>query len=317
MSRNSPKVSVVMSVYNGEPYLREAIDSILHQTFTDFEFIIIDDGSTDKSADIISSYDDLRIVLIQQKNRGLAAALNAGIKAARGKYIARMDADDISLPERFEVQFDFLERHPACVAVGSNANIIDMNGEYLYTSSNPIAWQDIQNFLPASPFFHSSTVFRKDTAIKCGGYYEEIKHHFEDMILWNKMALHGELWNIEKPFINYRLVPSAITNRSNETSVVMRRICGNILQNGNISHSDLNLLQRVTQKRSERWKKSNYFLHIGKIYIERNFQRGRSAGNLIKSLLYRPLNAKAWFNLTLLLLPVFVITSWKRHRGVF
>ena len=107
---NNP-ISVVMSVYNGEIYLYEAIESILNQTFTNFEFIIIDDGSTDNSAEIIKSYDDNRIVLIQQGNKGLAAALNEGIKIAKGKFIARMDADDISLPTRLETQIQFMEAH--------------------------------------------------------------------------------------------------------------------------------------------------------------------------------------------------------------
>jgi len=114
-----------MSVFNGERYLREAIDSILQQTFVDFEFIIIDDGSTDSSASIMSSYADRRIRVIRQKNRGLSAALNVGLKAAEGRYIARMDADDVSLPHRFGRQYLFLETHPQCVAVGSNAIIID------------------------------------------------------------------------------------------------------------------------------------------------------------------------------------------------
>lgn len=306
-----------MSVYNGEKYFHEAINSILNQTFTDFEFIIINDGSTDESAAIISSYNDTRIRLIQQENKGLAPALNVGLKATRGKYIARMDADDISLPERFEKQFNFLESHPECVAVGSNAKIIDMGGEYLYTSCNLIAWENILHYLPNTPFFHSSTMFRKDIAIECGGYFEEIKHHFEDMILWNRMAQLGELRNIERPLIKYRLVPSAISNRPDETVIIMRGICENILLNGNISHADLKLLESITQKRSKKWKKSNYYLRIGKAYIDRNLQRGNAVINLAKSILNYPANGKAWFNLALLLLPKVFIKKWKRYRGVF
>ena len=313
----NPVISVVMSVYNGEKYLREAIESILGQTFIDFEFIIINDGSTDESAAIISSYNDTRIRLIQQENKGLAPALNVGLKVARGKYIARMDADDISLPGRFEKQFNFLESHPECVAVGSNAKIIDKAGEYLYTAGNPTAWEEILHYLPNTPFFHSSTMFRKDLAIECGGYFEEIKHHFEDMIFWNKMAELGELRNIEEPLLKYRLVPSAITNRSIETSAIMRRMCMNILRDGSISQSDFRLLQSITQKRSKTWEKSNYYLRIGKVYIERNLQRRKAANNLIKSLLNYPLNGTAWFNLALLLLPESVIKRWKRHRGIF
>jgi len=107
---NKPKISVIMSVYNGEKYLGEAIDSVLGQTFTDFDFIIVNDGSTDGSPGIIQSYRDERIrVINNEKNIGLTKSLNKAIKESGGEYIARQDADDISLPERFEEQVWFLE----------------------------------------------------------------------------------------------------------------------------------------------------------------------------------------------------------------
>ncbi len=107
-----PKISVVMSVYNGGEFLREAIDSILDQTYTQFEFIIVDDGSTDNSINVIESYKDPRIVLIRQVNKGLVVALNVGLRKAQGKYIARMDADDISIKNRLEIQLRFMESNP-------------------------------------------------------------------------------------------------------------------------------------------------------------------------------------------------------------
>lgn len=311
---NIPQISVVMSVFNGKKYLQEAIESILGQTFTDFEFIIIDDGSTDESAAIINSYNDVRIRLIQQENKGLAAALNRGIKAAKGKYIARMDADDISMKDRLEKQYEFLEIHSRCVAVGTNAVVIDMNGKLLYTSCQLTDWEEIKNILPATPFFHSSTTLRREVVVKCGGYYEKLKYGGQDLILFNKMARFGELRNINEFLIEYRLRPSATTNISTKTDLVRRRIFNNILANGTISQPDLNLLQSITQKRSERWKKSNYYLRIGKIYIEKNLQRRKAAKNLIKSLLYYPLNGIAWFNLLLLVFPKVLIEKWKKYR---
>src|SRR3989339_1903405 len=109
----NPKISIVMPVYNCEGFLRDAIDSVLKQTFTDFELIIVNDASTDNTLSIIKSYDDLRIALINRGKLGLTRALNAGIATARGRYIARMDGDDISLPNRFQKQYDFLEKNPA------------------------------------------------------------------------------------------------------------------------------------------------------------------------------------------------------------
>ncbi|QQS26904.1 glycosyltransferase [bacterium] len=188
----TPLVSVVMSVYNGEKYLREAIDSILNQTFTDFEFIIINDGSTDNTLKIIKSYKDPRIVLISRENKGQALARNAGIALARGKYIAMMDADDISLPERFEKQVDYLEGHHDIGAVSSFVQNVDSSGK-------PIgAWEDdvnvktpeqIRNTIAyKNCFSHAPTIFRA----------KNIKHYqyrnikaAEDYELWLRMISDG------------------------------------------------------------------------------------------------------------------------------
>ena len=116
-----------MSVYNGAKFLDEAIDSILTQTFTDFEFIVIDDASSDDSLHIINSYKDARIIVLQNtKNIGLTKSLNLGIAKAKGKYIARMDADDISMPKRLEKQFDFMEEHPEFAFVGLEQKLLMM-----------------------------------------------------------------------------------------------------------------------------------------------------------------------------------------------
>src|SRR4030067_2908226 len=119
---DAPIISVIMPVHNGETFLREAIDSVLNQTFTDYEFIIIDDASKDTTADIIKSYTDPRINYIKNDNNfGVTRSLNIGLKLARGKYIARMDHDDVSLPERLETQAAFLNQHPEIVACNSFA----------------------------------------------------------------------------------------------------------------------------------------------------------------------------------------------------
>lgn len=306
-----------MSVYNGEKYLREAIESILNQTYTDFELIIIDDGSTDKSADIIKSYNHPRIVLIQQKNKGLAAALNTGIKTARGKYIARMDADDISMPDRLEIQTSFLEEHSECVVLGSNAVIIDMNGDYLYTSNQLLGWKEIKQNLPKTPFFHSSTFYRTDKARMAGGYFEDIKHHFEDLIFFNKLSHYGELRNISIPLIKYRLVPSAITNRTKKDGVLIGRMANSILSKGTFSEADLHGLFKSTNKKTRSWKESNYHFRIGKIFLEHNFNREEAIRNLLMSIKKYPFNHLAWFNLALSILPRTLIRRWKESRGVY
>src|SRR5947207_1274318 len=118
-----------MSVYNGENYLAEAIDSILNQTFKDFEFIVIDDGSSDTSLKIIKKYTDPRIKLISRKNKGLVASLNEGLAKAKGDYIARQDADDVSLPQRLKKEVEYLDAHPKVALVGSNYKHLDAKGK--------------------------------------------------------------------------------------------------------------------------------------------------------------------------------------------
>lgn len=312
---NLPRVSVVMSVFNGEKYLREAIDSMLGQTLCDFEFIIIDDGSTDKGLEIIKTYGDPRIIVVEQENTGLAKALNNGIKLARGKYIARMDADDISLPERLEKQYSFLTSHPECVCLGSNADVMNLEGNYLFTSNVPTEWATIKPLLPyISPFFHSSTMFRKDVFSLCGGYNEFIRHHFEDLILWNQMARRGTLRNISDALIKYRLTPASISNRSKKQRKLIDDLLTTFVDDREPTEEDIRKLDAMNTSKSASWKWSNYYLRVGKVYLEQNFKKHLAVRNLILSLTYNPININAMFNLGLCLFPKRVIGLYKKWR---
>ncbi|MCA9399253.1 MAG: glycosyltransferase family 2 protein, partial [Candidatus Omnitrophica bacterium] len=134
MNNNCPKISVVMTVYNAARYVRAAIDSILIQTFTEFEFIIVDNCSSDRTVEIIESYGDKRIILIKNnENVGQTKALNIGLQESMGNYIARMDADDVCVPERLQLQYDFLEEHPEIAVVGSSWIYINDEGRELRT----------------------------------------------------------------------------------------------------------------------------------------------------------------------------------------
>jgi len=281
-NNNLPKISVVMSVYNAERYLREAIESILNQTFTDFEFIIINDGSTDNSLEIIRSYNDERIKIINQSNMGLAKALNNGIKIAKGKYIARMDADDISMPERLEIQYDFMENHPECVAVGSNAEIIDIDGNYVFTSNQAIEWERIKAQLLQTPFFHSSTMYRKSAFEKVGGYPGI--YRIEDTVFFNKLAKIGELRNLSNILIKYRLCPTAVTTKSSKKD---SKIIENIILdavNDKITNEQINILKSITLNRSSKSKNALYYYHLAKKYLWNNYQPKLARKNLISSI---------------------------------
>jgi len=172
-----PAISVLMSAYNAEKYISESIESILNQTFNDFEFIIINDGSTDNTEKIIKSYNDKRIKYISQENIGVSKSLNRGLKIATGKYIAKLDADDVSYPERLEEQFKFMENNPTYVVCGCYADVIDESGNYIYVYNNiPSYDEDIRKTMNyKNCFIHSSTFYRREIALSIGGYYEPIR----------------------------------------------------------------------------------------------------------------------------------------------
>jgi glycosyltransferase involved in cell wall biosynthesis len=186
-------VTVLLPVYNGEEYLKSAIDSILTQTYTDFEFLIINDGSTDTTENIILSYTDPRIRYVKnEQNIKLIATLNKGLKLAKGKYIARMDADDISLPERLEKQISFLENNPNVGLCGSYLKSLGTANNQLIgykTNSDEIKFR----LLFDTHFPHPAAVLRKDILDQFGLEYEAEYIHVEDYVLWNRMAEHTDL----------------------------------------------------------------------------------------------------------------------------
>jgi len=186
-----PKISVIMSVYNGEKYLREAIESILSQTFTDFEFIIVDDGSTDGSLKIIRSYVDKRIKVINnEENMGLTNSLNKALKKASGDYVARQDADDISLPNRFEEQVKYLDKHPGVALLGTSIYKIDEDGRIV---AKIIATASPSKILfGENQFSHGTVMFRKEIVDKLGGY-DELFRRAQDYELWLRIAKHYEV----------------------------------------------------------------------------------------------------------------------------
>jgi len=191
-----PRVSVLMSVYNGELYLTEAIDSILGQTFTDFEFIIINDGSTDRTGSILRGYTDARIQVFEQTNMGLTRSLNRGISLARGEYVARMDADDISMPERLVKQVAFLDAHPEIGVLGTACRIVDEVSHREWEMHPPLSDKQIRRHLiRGNPFVHSSVMMRKSVFQAIGGY-DEAYPYVQDYELWIRMALHTRLANL-------------------------------------------------------------------------------------------------------------------------
>lgn len=204
-----PKVSVIMSVYSDERYVRESVESILNQTFTDFEFIIIDDGSEDSTWDILTEYadQDQRLRLFKNtKNIGLTRSLNKGLQVAQGEYIARQDSDDISLPERLEKQNRFLENKLEYVVVGSWGIAINEKETTIGVIQPEHGFETILcNMLFGNRLIHSSTVYRKNWINKIGRYNESFSAT-QDYDLWLRVIAHeGKIDNIPEFLIQYRI----------------------------------------------------------------------------------------------------------------
>lgn len=202
-------ISVIMAVYNAEKYLKECVESILNQSYTNFEFIIINDCSTDRSLEILEEYSkkDPRIFLINnEENLGLTKNLNRGLNKAKGKYIARMDADDISELNRFEEQVKFLEENSKIDIVGTFSRDINEKGEVKGDRRNPITHKEILKVLPkVNPVAHPTVMMRKIALEKIGGYNETFKK-CQDYELWFRAASQGlKLYNIPKYLFKYRM----------------------------------------------------------------------------------------------------------------
>lgn len=207
-----PDISVLMCVYNGAKWVKECIDSVLSQKDVDIEFVIINDGSTDSTPYILNSYNDHRLVVIHQENKGLTKALNRGLRIAKGKYVARIDADDVCLPHRLSKQRNFLVQNPEVVLVGSHAILIDENtdemGQTRYPVTHDSLVERLENFKTVFP--HSSIFFKKDVVVNEGGY-NELFPKAQDYELYLRLSEKYLLAGLDDYLVKLRITPDSLT----------------------------------------------------------------------------------------------------------
>ncbi len=221
-----PRVSVVLSVFNGEAFLAESIESLLVQSFRDFELIVIDDGSTDRTSEILHGFDDPRVrTLRNRSNLGLTPSLNRGLSEARGEFIARQDADDVSEPDRLQRQLDFFHRNPEVVLAGSWYKEIDESGreiQEVQLPSDPLGlrWA----LLLYCPFAHSSVMWRKSPVQDFVGGYDERLDYATDHEFWNRIAARFPVSNVKRPLLRYRVgLPSMSAHPAMHRETMMIR----------------------------------------------------------------------------------------------
>ena len=206
MVLNNPKITVLLSVFNDEKYISEAIESILNQTFEDFELIIIDDCSTDGTIEVINSYKDSRIrLIINEKNIDITKSLNKGLKSARGKYIARHDSDDVSTPERLEKQFNFLENNKDYAAVGSYTETIDEDSNLIRLLRCETSAEEIYYNLSYRNNLTSSSIMFVKEIIHDIGSYDESSSNSEDHEFWFRISRKYKIYVIAEYLIKYRI----------------------------------------------------------------------------------------------------------------
>ena len=251
MPVNHPAVSVLMPVYNTGVYLREAIASVLCQTFTDFEFLVFNDGSTDDSVAVIRSFGDARIKLFDQHlNTGYVAHLNRGIELATGKYIARMDSDDVCHPQRLEKQVSFMEAHPG---VGICGTWFDIIGEPDQVILHPVKDRDTRiRFLHETALGHPTVMMRSEVLQHYSLRYKGELVPAEDYHLWVEASQHCQLANLPEVLLHYRRHPGQISVRKSEDQAqkvsLARQRQLDWLMGEKVSETDLSLFEAVISK---------------------------------------------------------------------
>lgn len=215
----SVQLSVVLPVFNAERYLAGALRSVLAQSFAAFELIVIDDGSTDRSTEIIRRFAerDPRVRHIRRPNTGIVGALNDGLAAAQAPLVARMDADDFALPRRFERQLAHFAAHPECVGLGSAVDFIDAHGARVMACPRPLSHDEIESGLlrgDGGMIIHPAAMFRREALYSIGGYRTEAQY-VEDLDLYLRLARVGRLANLPDTLLQYRIHPTSINFTKN------------------------------------------------------------------------------------------------------
>ena len=304
---SKPKVSVIMAVYNSSKYIKPAIESVLDQTLQDFELIIVNDGSTDNSIEIINSYKDDRIKILSQNNSGAASARNNGINQSQSNYIAIQDSDDISYKYRLEKQYDYLDNNKEYILVGGNADIIDCNGIYIYSSNVVLSNREIKNNIKNMPLFHPSILFIKKYILEVGGYPEYLRSD-EDIVLINKLKNKGKMANLPSKIIQYRVTPASLTQRNNFIDGKLNEIIDKAIKYDSIDDDEISYIKNRIKKLPLNIRKINYHIFLMKKFLFNNYNFTKAINNYKKAIYLNPLMISTYLYLPLVFLPRKFIT---------
>jgi glycosyltransferase involved in cell wall biosynthesis len=299
------KLTVLMPAYNAAPYIAQAITSVLSQTFGDFELLIVDDGSTDATPEIVRTFRDPRIVLVCQENQGIASALNTGLHMARSSLIARFDADDICYPHRLARQYRFMCESPDYLLAGSMVDYADMEGGFVFTYRPPGNTDRVIRRLSyrVCPFIHSSVIYRKEAVLALGGY-NLYAHGFEDHLLWRMLIRTGKVYNIPEVLMRVRFNPHSLTMDESCRSPVYLRTKYEALRKEVIHAGEGNLLLDVIKAQAQSGEREEaYHVLLAKKYLWNNVQPRKAREHARKVLSARYYTRKGLYLLALSYLP--------------
>jgi glycosyltransferase involved in cell wall biosynthesis len=298
-------ISVVMGVYNGASTLAATLDSILAQTYQDFECIVVDDGSTDETPDILAGCRarDPRIRVVRRENCGLTRALMAGCAAARGSYIARHDVGDHSHAERFRLQHELFAREPQLVCASCATEFVGPRGEYLFTSHpdavalTPVRMIDLgaPHGIVAGPSHHGSAMFRRDAYESAGGYRPEF-YYGQDWDLWYRLGALGLFQSIDQPLYVARITPDSISGSSRNAQDALSKLSHRALLARSSGQSEAPILEEAARIRTKpvqgRYGRARGLYFIGEA-LRRNGD-ARARGYLRDALRECPFLLRAW-----------------------
>ena len=299
------RLSILMPAYNAERYIGHAIESVLSQTFEDFELLVIDDGSTDRTAEVVRSYTDPRIRIIRQENQGIAGALNRGLKEAQSDLIVRFDADDVCYPERLEKQYRFMWENPDYILAGSMVDYMDMDGKYLFTHRPPATSDAAIRRLSykVCPFIHSSVIYRRDAVLEAGGYNPHA-HGFEDHLLWRTLVKRGLVCNMTDVLMQVRFNPGSVTIDETCRSPAFLAIKYETLERGTVSGEEgRQLLDMIRSQENDEVKQGAYHVLMAKKYLWNNSQPRKARAHAKAVLSARYYTRKGYFLLMLSYMP--------------
>ncbi len=305
-----PDISVVMSVYNGAIHLKDTCESVLSQEGVNLEFIIVNDGSTDTSGEILRQYasHDSRVIVIENHNQGLTLSLIQGCLKARGRYIARQDVGDTSQAERLRLQQAALDQFPQTSFVSSWTTYVGPDWEHLFTVKSAGKAKEPTNILPVTPdnkfidgpTHHGSVMFRRDAYLKIGGYRGEF-YFAQDFDLWLRLAEIGMFQILEMPLYLARITPSSLSASNKETQEAFGKLAWDAFRARKSGASEQSILEQASMLRPQRDKRqSSYRQSRGYYFIGETLRRNnddRAVSYLSRAVKEFPFSVKPWLRL--------------------